>query len=102
MTAKVMENRDWAEARSNAITCCCTPVAETSNSQLGTLSFRQAGRRFCMTTGLTATTTNDVAINPNSDMFVSGLFAVIRNLAKAPDTVRNKASANSLEAPTGL
>ena len=35
-------------------------------------------------------------------MFVSALVPVIRNLAEVPDTLRNKASAKSREAPTGL
>src|SRR5690242_13067988 len=102
ITARVMENSDCADAKSSAITCCCTPVAETSSSHLGTLSLCHVGRNLRMTTGLTVTSTNAVETRPSSDMFVSVPGDVTRNLADVPATLRSKASATSREAPTEL
>jgi hypothetical protein len=55
-----------------------------------------------MTTGLIVTSTNVVDTNPNSDMLVSWLAPVIRNLADVPETLRSSASASICGAPTGF
>src|SRR6185437_348692 len=97
-----MENRDCAESRSSAFTCCSTLVAETSNSHFGSSFSFQFERNWRMTTGLMVTSAKVVATRPTSSPLESVTGPVTRRSADDPAMLRSSASASNCGAPDGF